>query len=567
MHAASMVRTRPDLSHLNQDFHPRYAASKDPGDGVTYEYKDVWDAEMIYGCKCDDGFAGVDCSQQTCPLGDDPLTGVGIPTAANPTQFNDIQSVFCTATSGTFTLTFRGKTTVPLPYNAQAADVVAALQQLPTINGVTVVMYGSQACLETQTSFTIEFRQEFSNLPLTQVDGSKLRSENSIAGIRVQKQQAGTKENLPCSSRGICDVNTGYCTCSTNYGSSNGYNLPGTRGDCGYTQSTIQGCPGAVSCSAHGACSGVPTFACLCNEGWQSADCSEKSCPRGSSWFTFPADIDTAHVAEYNECSDMGSCDRSSGTCTCVNGFTGAGCNRLQCPGDPNLCSGHGDCQDLMTLAAAATVNGVNPGFTYGMVPNNPKTWDYNRMFGCNCNSGWNGYDCSLRMCLTGDDPNTKGQRDAIQSISCSGGTGGGFFVLTFRMEATIPIPSSASSMMVKAALEALSTVTEVAVELGTLSIVNQLCSSTPNEFYVSFLTEHGPLPLLQITSTPDITMAVRSVVEGSKEDIECSGRGLCDSSTGICSCFLGYGASDGKGGEGLLNDCGYVMPLPYVAL
>lgn len=35
---------------------------------------DNWDADMIYGCVCDAGWDGPDCSQRSCPKGDDPMT-------------------------------------------------------------------------------------------------------------------------------------------------------------------------------------------------------------------------------------------------------------------------------------------------------------------------------------------------------------------------------------------------------------------------------------------------------------------------------------------------------------
>ena len=391
-----------------------YANTREPGLGVfkdgsfkvtpLYNYSTNWDAEKIYGssftlslrciarplsclrsrtdlvtyysfvsslsptgCQCDGGFYGPDCTLQSCPTGDDPLTGVGVPSPTNPSQFNDIQSVVCKATDGKFTLTFRGHTTIPINWYAQASEIVAALQGLSTVHGVSVALYGSQACTDTGSSFSVEFKQEFGKLPIMLVDASKLVHSTSTATVTVTKQQDGTKENLPCSGRGICDSSTSTCTCSVNYGTSNGYNLPGTRGDCGYTLATIQGCPGGVSCSAHGFCSGSPTFTCSCNDGWEGADCSEKSCPKGTSWFTYPSGENVAHLYEYNDCSDMGVCDHAAGTCACVNGFTGASCNRIMCPGDPNVCSGHGSCADMMTLAAAATVNGVNGRFTYGL--------------------------------------------------------------------------------------------------------------------------------------------------------------------------------------------------------
>lgn len=541
------------------------------GDGGVFElqgsreYKTPWDAEKIFGCHCGANYNGPDCSLQNCPNGDDPLTGSGISTPTNPAQFNDIQRVECHASGGTFTLAYKGETTVPIPFNSQASVVRTALENLETVNGVTITMYGSQTCLETGTSFTLEFTQDFGNIPLLQTDASKLTLPGQTVQLSISKQQAGSKEDEVCSRRGNCDTSSGSCICAANFDTSNGYNLPGTRGDCGYALATIQGCPGAVSCSAHGTCSGFPTFVCDCNEGWTGADCSEKTCPRGTSWYTTPSANNEAHIFEAVECSDMGSCDRSSGTCTCISGFTGTSCNRLSCPGQPNTCNSHGACQDMMTLASNAKVNGVVAGFTYGLIPNNPLTWDYNRVFGCNCDDGWHGYDCSLRSCLNGDDPNSQGQLDEIQSLRCINAAGkSGVIVFTFRGENTGPIASSATTAQVKASLELLPTITYVSVELAGTSTTDSLCTPQGNTFFVSFLTEHGDLPMLSFNLQDIDTFSVEEIVKGNKENIECSGRGNCDTTTGTCFCYTGYGSSDGQGNSGVLNDCGYILPQPF---
>ena len=44
----------------------------------------------------------------------------------------------------------------------------------------------------------------------------------------------------------------------------------------------------------------------------------------------------------------------------------------------------------------------------YGSTPNDPETWDADRIYGCFCDDGYEGYDCSLRSCPLGDDPNTE---------------------------------------------------------------------------------------------------------------------------------------------------------------
>ena len=51
------------------------------------------------------------------------------------------------------------------------------------------------------------------------------------------------------------------------------------------------------------------------------------------------------------------------------------------------------------------------------------------------------------------------------------------------------------------------------------------------------------------------------SDVNGTKEFNTCSDRGLCTYALGLCTCFRGYGSSDGTGKEGKLGECGYVEP------
>jgi hypothetical protein len=54
--------------------------------------------------------------------------------------------VSCKAGGGTFTLTYGGQTTSPIPYNAKAADLLAFIGALPNIGvgNVKIVMFGTQ---------------------------------------------------------------------------------------------------------------------------------------------------------------------------------------------------------------------------------------------------------------------------------------------------------------------------------------------------------------------------------------------------------------------------------------
>ena len=78
-------------------------------------------------------FAGFnDLAEATIPTNNLKSGGVGGTNEVQRIIFND------TPTGGSFTLTFNGQTTAAIPYNASAAQVKAALEALPNINGVTV---------------------------------------------------------------------------------------------------------------------------------------------------------------------------------------------------------------------------------------------------------------------------------------------------------------------------------------------------------------------------------------------------------------------------------------------
>ena len=518
-----------------------YALSKNPGLGTVYDYDTRWDANKIYGCNCDSKYHGVDCSLRYCPTGDDPLTGTTQISTLNPMQFNEIQRITCKADAGTFTLSFHEKTTERIPYNAKASEIQEFLEKLPTIGkgNLRIVMFGGQACTPSGTSWTVEFRQNFGSLPLLVTDKRKLLYSNSLttSQLIVVKLIEGTKENKECSNRGICDSNNGICNCADFYDTSNGYNNPGTRGDCGYTTQTIQFCPGSISCSAHGQCLNNPTYQCQCHDGWTGADCSERLCPTGLGWFTLPEENNIAHISNYYECSNAGLCNRNTGQCECQLGFTGASCDRLSCPGASNIesagCSGHGQCLDMNALAALSTVNGDLAGFTYGDTPNSPQTWDAQRIYGCLCDPEYEGYDCSLLVCPHGDDPDTYTQRDEQQIISCTDSDLQGNIVLTFRQYSTESISPTATTAEVRLALEKLESISEITVSTVVDGDEDSLCTVSGSQFMLTFRTEHGDLPLVQYAVENVDTFTIVEFAPGQKENLECSGRGLCDHTTG----------------------------------
>lgn len=200
------------------------------------------------------------------------------------------------------------------------------------------------------------------------------------------------------------------------------------------------------NCQGHGTCT-ASTKTCTCYEGWgastdittyKAADCSLRTCPAGKAWVDIPTATNTAHAQA--ECSNKGTCDRTSGKCTCFEGFTGDACQRLSCPStNTDECSGHGRCMSMKRLASQTDALPLSAATTYTGAEETT-TWDENKIYGCVCDSSWvvglaSGQvqepewfepDCSKRRCPTGDDPNTAAVETDCYNVPAAGGFGTG---------------------------------------------------------------------------------------------------------------------------------------------
>jgi len=164
-----------------------------------------------------------------------------------------------------------------------------------------------------------------------------------------------------------------------------------------FVHATVLGCQKLSNCNEHGTCN-YSHGECVCDNGWgspedvnilgfiPSPDCSLRVCPSGKAWADLPSSDSEAH--RIAECSNMGVCDRKTGTCSCYKGFQGKACDRTICPGNGN-CSGHGKCVSMRIMSTMVDGLPLSTSTSAYSGHLESKTWDQDRIFGCLCDSSW----------------------------------------------------------------------------------------------------------------------------------------------------------------------------------
>merc|ERR1719261_2021971 len=316
-------------------------------------------------------------------------------------------------------------------------------------------------------------------------------------------------------------------------------------------------CPN--SCSGHGTCNTMDQCTCFLEwagnatetdaagkeqfrgisveREWRGADCSRRTCPRGISWsasYTLDPDGNDAddkalmcrHQDEV-ECSDQGKCDRATGMCACFPGYDGSACQRTTCPDD---CSGHGTCRSNQDFAYDYAITkteqllqpgqGVdgNQGSTERFEQNYRVTydnaWDSGMHYGCLCDAGYRGPSCALVECPSSKDP---------LDDKCDTSTA----ITDYQLQYDAPFGATGweHAYSYGAAADG-----KTEGKIGE----NQESKNTDyNKFYI--LNDNG-----------------RKVYGcyGAMSGQDCSGRGICDYTTGTCKCFSGYAGTACEGVE-----------------
>ena len=148
-----------------------------------------------------------------------------------------------------------------------------------------------------------------------------------------------------------------------------------------------------------------------------------------------------------------------------------------------------------------------------------------------------------------------------VQRVVCTSATSTVFFLqhAGFRSAAIFGNMTTAS---IKKAIEFSKSIGNVTVTFPTGSPAVTACSALHSQsggFHVSFDTEFGDLPMMQVRST-STSVNVYEHRKGTTLNLECGGTemGICDRQTGKCMCRPDFGSSDTEHNPGTRGECGY---------
>ena len=181
----------------------------------------TWDGKSLTACFCDYGFTGADCSMRMCPKGDDPLTP--------SIDFRTIQ-ISITTTSGTLSGEFK------FVYNGQSFSFPAsgwssvlckeAFEDMMNIETVKCEILQHPNGRTNNYDITVNFiafpTNPYENnfiindgdpdISEFTCDSSKAVGTGAACAL-IDISGVAFPEYLYCSNRGICNFQTGTCTC------------------------------------------------------------------------------------------------------------------------------------------------------------------------------------------------------------------------------------------------------------------------------------------------------------------------------------------------------------------
>lgn len=367
-----------------------------------------WDADKIQGCLCDQGWEGYDCSRRSCPKGKDPN---------DPETKYTKEEVFylqCQANSGYFSILVLGHYTEPIPFDADPGYLKFALESLPNVGRVAVIIAADstglpEVCSSSEVVTTsIQFLDHFGSRPPILVtrntsntrqwpSGSTSLNLNGASPILRLK----TIYKLSCPNCHNCYGSVYFTYKSSISASINITSLNATAEikhmlsnlpDLKNTNWPNFGLSVSHSGGVDAICnSGVSTtftinlFSDIGNiDGLQLIDGSVAA---GNITLTNNKGNGTLF-----DCSNQGTCDYSTGICSCnqlyLNGIYQY--RAMSSDGHQNLGT-RGDCGFLNPPLTDCTISHADACNNRGRCANDTKI--------CHCYSDWTGLTCNFKQC------------------------------------------------------------------------------------------------------------------------------------------------------------------------
>lgn len=219
------------------------------------------------------------------------------------------------------------------------------------------------------------------------------------------------------------------------------------------------------------------------------------------------------------------------------------------------------------SVAGHRYFSGVTTPFTYNR-------WDADKHQSCICDPGHGGYDCSEQLCPRGSDPLTQGSRfcggaectweiqkfmlqtagattlrlsfedsfnnTAYADVEVSVNTQNNGFIAESLRATQLPGPTTVAGAMADA-------MRGIPGGLFQRIEIYPLAGDSTDDSRIYFITfvglagDQNLLKISKIAGQGGLASPVTRFAKGNREEIECSGRGLCTRSSGLCACFSGY--------------------------